>query len=665
MNKNNYLGLINLSGIHEFISESRKLVELNYSSKMVCKIMYNLVMALKDGSDAVDETMHGPARRIQERIDVTDFIIPPDVDDVDEDSKGHGYPNQLLFAFTGNPDGIETKLNEIVQTYFKRKGEESLKWAQQFTPHADVWKTQWADALPLFFEYGALDENDFPSCHRKLQKRLIARKFNREFRQWPAGKPIQKCIQCGRRENAGPTEDDGANRAFWKEQVEDYVKKGWLKANERLCPVCLGKRILALKDDDKQPIPTTTFIAAYPFLEGLPGWIQGKRSTLWQGFLSEVKSINECLEPNFPDKFKELPNESLSCLVQPKYKNNAQWFYEDFYSSRNFEEAARCTPEDLSNRLESGKKALHEFLALKQSSAAGLPTEPISPSKYLALIEYDGDQMGQKRASLFLDRLKSVSNCISALSKADIPCIVARHNGFLIYSGGEDVLAFAPMSKALAAVTEVNNTFASRLNTTGQISFTGSGSITFFPYDFPLQLALQISGQNLARAKEEFNRKSLVMGAVLPDSSQIVFNGKWYNKENQPSHELFDLLEDSIRWFTRPGKDFAGVSVRISRACLYDILSTLPVFYDSKTGALMFKTRKGLEDEIVRLLLRHVIDCPEDRKARVRDACWSYVKNLMNVLLSPYKFDQGAFGLSYVQSFFKLIDFYANRVEAI
>ncbi len=57
INEYKCLGLINLSAIHEFVSVSRKLVQLNESSKMVCKIMYNLVMALKNASYAVDETM--------------------------------------------------------------------------------------------------------------------------------------------------------------------------------------------------------------------------------------------------------------------------------------------------------------------------------------------------------------------------------------------------------------------------------------------------------------------------------------------------------------------------------------------------------------------------------------------------------------------------------
>lgn len=654
MPEQEYLGIINLAGIHEFISESRKLVELHYGSKMANEVMRQITLLLSQSSEEINSMMHELLLELKKMISIEEFIIPPVVNIGD---KHYSYPNQLLFRFSGNPvtSKIENKLREFVKKYFIKKGEESLSELKEFGEFKTEWLNQWQDGLPIFFTSVKLKNDNFVEHHKRLQKQLVAHKLKRIFDNWKAGAPIPKCIQCGHREVAGPTASIESNRTFWDNRVKRLKESGKLKENEKLCAVCLGKRILALNSD--QQIPTTTFMAAQPFLESLPEKLNSEKYEAklkkWDELLNSIAKINECLPKSFSDRFKKISDPKN--LKEIDFKSNAEWFYEDFYAARNFKDIHTCNDDKTFEEfLKTGRKALKEFL--KQIE--------LHPSKLIALIEYDGDKMGKRRGNLELSELKKISRTMSDFSKNAISNIFNEYNGFLIYSGGEDVLGFTPMAHALNLINKINDEFLNQLNGKSSQHFTGSGSVTFFPHDFPLQQALQISNQNIQLAKNDFERNSLVIGCVLPDSSQFTFGSKWHvSYADNPNYPIYNLLSDSIEWFKK-GKNINGTDVTVSRRFLYDVLNIVKMFYEEKSGRLMTSTSDALEGEMVRLMWRHLSNTgKDDKKHLLRQECEEYVHTVKEVVLNKSNLKDIRFGLSNMEAFFKLIDFYARRVE--
>ena len=667
MNEKVHLGIINLAGIHDFIGESRKLVELHYGSKITNNIVSQIVTGLMKDSKSINNIIFHLKEKLGKLFIIKDFIIPPG-DSVG--TENYNYPNQLLFEFFGNPKAanVEMALRDFLKEYFSEKGEESLELCNEFKDFEKEWLAQWQDCLPIYFTSVEMNNDNFAEHHGLLQKKLVVHKLNRRFEQWQGGASVLKCIQCGHREIIGPTLNSKLNTDFWGSSLKRYIQRGTIKPSERLCAVCFGKRVLAIKDEGRKNIPTTTFMAALPFLKKLNDVIGNDKNEsvgkAWAEFNKKIKKINEYLPNNFLNKYKNMSH--LSDITELKYKSNAEWFYEDYYVLNNFEGVHTCNSNDDFNALLiQGRNALHSLIR----------KTGVKPSKYIALIEYDGDKMGKKRGSLGLDELKMISKTISTFSEETIQNIFNSGNGFLIYSGGEDVLGFASMPDAINLICDVNTSFLAKLNGITPVKFTGSGSITFFPYNFPLQEALNISDKNIHYAKEDFDRDSLVVGCVLKDSSQFIFGSKWkVIVEGEEEYSVARLLSETFKWF-KYGKVIDNIDPQahfiVSRRFLYDVLEIIKLFYDKGTGQLSGLTKRALEQEMVRLMIRHLEKDASKINQNIREknfeylknACEEYVKNIRRVVLERSNLKETNFGLTNMEAFFKLIDFYVSRVE--
>lgn len=85
------------------------------------------------------------------------------------------------------------------------------------------------------------------------------------------------------------------------------------------------------------------------------------------------------------------------------------------------------------------------------------------PTPYFALLLADGDRMGAtlsgiKSATMHRDFSRRLSLFARQAGK-----IVSDHHGCLVYSGGDDVLAFVPVEECLGAARELHDTFAQQL----------------------------------------------------------------------------------------------------------------------------------------------------------------------------------------------------------
>jgi CRISPR-associated protein Cmr2 len=91
----------------------------------------------------------------------------------------------------------------------------------------------------------------------------------------------------------------------------------------------------------------------------------------------------------------------------------------------------------------------------------------------------------------------AISRALKDFSTKIVDKIISRYHGSLIYSGGDDLLAFLPAEKALEAARDVNEAFV-RISTrlTGdKIMLMGkdstmSASIVYAHYSYPLDDAL-------------------------------------------------------------------------------------------------------------------------------------------------------------------------------
>lgn len=90
-----------------------------------------------------------------------------------------------------------------------------------------------------------------------------------------------------------------------------------------------------------------------------------------------------------------------------------------------------------------------------------------NPPSYYAILVADGDNMGQWLRGDKLDQGRrmsplhhmAISEALANFSVHAAPAIVTNHKGWLIYSGGDDVLAVLPAARALSCALALRNAF--------------------------------------------------------------------------------------------------------------------------------------------------------------------------------------------------------------
>lgn len=105
------------------------------------------------------------------------------------------------------------------------------------------------------------------------------------------------------------------------------------------------------------------------------------------------------------------------------------------------------------------------------------------PSSYYALLMADGDSMGEKVEKAFENN--TVLDFTQKLSKyaGEFKAIIENNRGKTIYTGGDDVLAIMPKSKALKSFKEIYDTF--------KTLSTMSAGLIIAHYKIPLRYVLK------------------------------------------------------------------------------------------------------------------------------------------------------------------------------
>lgn len=351
----------------------------------------------------------------------------------------------------------EEQKNDFLEMFYvvlpwEKTGEELIEIWKDFEPEKSEYYTELLKAKnyesaesKLGLVYGLY--------HNFCEKALGSRKSLRNFEQKKENS--FKCSLCGEREALHEDEKDGnkSTKKFW-EQLAFSDRKNF-KKSEMLCSICVSKR-LALdffkeKFGFKTSFPSTHEIA----------FTNVKKEISEKDFsqlLGNIKNLGErkiIANSTTVPKLK-LKNEFLSNL-------NAEFLDLNFYTKKNFEEEGLNWNTELVGKIKKDLKKLKE-------------TTP-----YYAVLAMDGDKMGEWLSgertlewqnsvhSVVLEQMKDNKNFNEVLKGKRVvtasyhgmistalknfalhlvrEVVEKQHYGKLIYSGGDDVLAFLPLSE--------------------------------------------------------------------------------------------------------------------------------------------------------------------------------------------------------------------------
>jgi CRISPR-associated protein Cmr2 len=153
------------------------------------------------------------------------------------------------------------------------------------------------------------------------------------------------------------------------------------------------------------------------------------------------------------------------------------------------------------------RRALREF-----QKALALPRREASP--FLVLLRMDGDEIGK----LIGADPENTSRALKGFTD-QVPEIVGKADGVLIYAGGDDVLAFLPLDRALPTALALREAYLGAFD--GRPA-TISAGLVFAHFGVPFSTIVDESKRLLEDvAKEENGRDSIAVSVLKPSGKTL------------------------------------------------------------------------------------------------------------------------------------------------
>lgn len=456
------------------------------------------------GSYLLSEVSKAAAKTIADRGGTLIFPAPPNTGCLAPGS-AFSVANVILAKLEGGTDpgtlltrvrvGCRRLLKDIARQSF---GGMPPGWFDRarFDAQLSDWVEIYAACLPL------RDEHDYPQQRAKLMRLLAGRKACRDFAAWQGVAGVPKSSLDGARETVltelgGP---DSLQRA----------RRLKLSDGEQLDAIGLLKR----QGGGLRQYPSVARVAADTWLRGLP-----------------PKDLEKLCATCAP-----LAGHGLVQLPEARFPQFAGFPYEGIavYETR-YPEAVEEAPEDQQPGL---LRPLRELLSR-------LHKEHGEPTPYLAILVADGDKMG--RALSAIDNIEAHQAFSAALSQfAGLAReTIIDFGGVAVYTGGDDVLAFVPVDRALQCARQLRESFNQLLQDQAPEPPTLSVGIAVGHMMEPLEDLLEYGRKAEKAAKgTDDERDGLAVGMYPRAGSPSVYRAQW---DSKPDALLLGLAELHLR----------------------------------------------------------------------------------------------------------------------
>ncbi|WP_448583567.1 type III-B CRISPR-associated protein Cas10/Cmr2 [Thermocrinis sp.] len=419
------------------------------------------------------------------------------------------YPNRILFL---HQECLCESLEKIFKNIWENIGKGVLGKLGIESNVQDQAKLHLENYFRAYCECESLGE-DYGQTYGTLEKKLGAKKSQKPYQPLIDnfvydGKHPNGCTLCGERAHLAMDWREFRERLGRKNKYYKHL----LKESERLCGVCLIKRFLFVELFGKPPkFPSTEDVANYQFKK----WLKDLWKNREEG--SFLESLRDILW-QYTDRFLE----------------DISDYEVDYFIREEVED------QELKDMLEK----FYEFYGRK-------------PDKdYYCLILSDGDRMGDwlsPKSSLregelteefhrrFSEKLSSYATEIKNLAIDGV---------FLVYAGGDDVLAVADLKGAFRFFGELNKKFK---ETIGEKASVSAGMVIAHSKE-NLEYVLRLLREAESKAKKDAGRSAFCIYAVPRGGSIVSFCAKWEHfGVFQELVELFekDLLGDKTAYDLR------------------------------------------------------------------------------------------------------------------
>lgn len=583
---------VKLPAVQDFIFHSRKLSDLWAGSHLAAYLMFEGLMAIveEQGPDAIIF----PYLRGQPFLDFwlsKNFTWPSKELKVEEKKlRVANIPNVFLAIIPySKAKRLKEDIKQRIQMALKQASESAKRLLQEkdISFDEELWNRQIENVLSVHAVYAKLlnqpryeqakNQNLIPLY---LKERIdiwlegsaggrypinvghfywptyellqpILTQHSRLFKQYVEG-PGRKCSMCGIR-----------NTIIKKEEIkklrEEFPKE--FREEEYLCGICLTKRFYRHFAEEKlrlkMPVlrfPSVATIATCIWRRHLRAEAEDTIS-----FFGIIKEVGKFLKKEFFD-----PSDPLGTI-------DGEFLYRETFTVENFEdfygEAVKKILE-IPRLLSEAQKILGKIYGKEKNGK-----KYGSPPKYYAILLMDGDRMGKMLSGEALpefdrflhpafkrcveevgsEELKktlrgkrvlspsvhmAISRALKDFSIIVVGDIVEKYDGFMVYSGGDDILALFPADRVMEVAKELKEAYSrdfylheaggkkQKLMGLGKEASMSAG-IVFVHYKYPLYDALEQAREAEKEAKDKYKRNAFALRFIKRSGETVVAGGKW------------------------------------------------------------------------------------------------------------------------------------------
>lgn len=446
------------------------------------------------GSWLLSEVSKAVARAIVHHTGDPRSLIFPSVERLAElDPESSLSVANKVLAIVEDPRSVADLIRPAAQARLEALAEEAFARMSAGDRYVklDRARKQIADLLEVYVVSVPIAEAHYKETRDRCERLLAARKGTRDFEPVSWGATVDKSTLDGQREIVI---DIDATKSLSETALFQALG---IRRGESLCGIGLFKRHGA--KDDAVPVYSTSHVASLPFIDGLATG----DAELVKRYASTLHSLGAA----------ELTQPVRSHPVFGRYDGHMLYLerLSDLVGEAKVDEAGRALAQLLRD---CGQKR--------------------GPLPYYALLVADGDRMGKAiDACTSVERHRALSSALSKFA-GEADKIVKGHGGSLIYAGGDDVLAFVGLHKAVACARKLADAFATLLagftHTEGgqTLSPTLSVGIGVSHHLEPLGDALEVARKAEKLAKMTRNALGLIV--AKRGGSENAVSGRWSEK---------------------------------------------------------------------------------------------------------------------------------------
>jgi CRISPR-associated protein Cmr2 len=550
-----HLMKFSLGPVQDFIAAARKLEDLWAGSLLLSELMHEALNILEDNQVEIIYP-HRELGQVGDNLANLPNVVLCRI------NNGQS-PAQVAGLLDGGPgEGVHAQfqgiVHDVVSTALK-DGQGNL--------FNQVIKDQTRDFLDISWAAAPLENAEADSRHiMELNTRFEAVKRSRRFKnikQTGVKCTLQTSLSALTKDQSST---DRQTAKFWRDELgkvfKDYVPRAVRnKKGERFSSIGLAKRLLRRRSEEQyvSPFPSTYSVATAKWRADLLKTIANDEHQpireAYEAFYNAVKDCQDDVSLDLtPAHKKTIPRLHSDVNDQSLYLPLVEW------EPQCLTETERANPsfDLLDDPLSGPRRALN-----KEAQDAGLGLPP----KHFTLLLADGDSMGEIVDAQSTKTLPTLSKDLAEFAKEACDRVEEAY-GRMVYMGGDDLMAVAPVETSLAVACAWRDAYRKRMQAykAGSKPATLSVALIVVPVNYPLNRLLQRCHQvleNEAKAEDKdalamhiYKGDTLTADVVLPTTADKNGEPAWrleqwaesgrilLQNKILSSKSLYDLLAD-------------------------------------------------------------------------------------------------------------------------